>query len=311
MSNELINVAKRELDRFVPELDKAIPLLVRNSLDGQRIVRCVLNALQSNNSLMNADRQSIFSSAMTAAVLGLEIDNVTGQAYMVPFQGKAQLIPGYKGYISLAARSGFDLSGHIVREGDEFDYQEGSKPFVHHKPGKGGTSDRGEITYCYSIAKSLHFPDKLEVMHISDIIGVRDNSSGYKAFLRGKAKESTWVTNFAPMAKKTPIRLLGARLPLNVHMASMVETLYEGGRHSYINSERQVVVGDMQPTPKATFETPDLVDAAGNPINLKATDAEVIDQCGRCGGLGAVEWEENGESGTEPCPVCQAPQGGI
>jgi RecT family len=32
---------------------------------------------------------------MSAACLGLEVDGVTGQAYLLPFKGKAQLVIGY------------------------------------------------------------------------------------------------------------------------------------------------------------------------------------------------------------------------
>jgi hypothetical protein len=71
---------------------------------------------------------------MSAAVLGLEVDGVTGQAYLIPFAGKAQLVIGYKGFNTLAARSGITITGAVVREGDEFDYELGSNGYVRHKP---------------------------------------------------------------------------------------------------------------------------------------------------------------------------------
>jgi phage RecT family recombinase len=81
---------------------------------------------------------------MSAACLGLEVDGVTGQAYLIPFKGRAQLVVGYKGYNTLAARSGITITGAVVREGDEFDYQLGSAAFVRHKP-KGSKGDHARM----------------------------------------------------------------------------------------------------------------------------------------------------------------------
>ena len=49
---------------------------------------------------------------------GLEVDGVTGQAFLVPFAGKVQLVVGYKGYNTLGARAGLTITGEVVRSGD-------------------------------------------------------------------------------------------------------------------------------------------------------------------------------------------------
>ena len=41
----------------------------------------------------------------------LEVDGVTGQAFLIPFKGRAQLVIGYKGFNTLAARSGLTVTG--------------------------------------------------------------------------------------------------------------------------------------------------------------------------------------------------------
>lgn len=79
-------------------------------------VSSVLNVVNSNGYLADAQPMSIMTSAMVAATLDLPIDPNLGYAYIVPFNAKnketgryekkAQLIIGYKGYIQLAQRSG-------------------------------------------------------------------------------------------------------------------------------------------------------------------------------------------------------------
>ena len=71
----------------------------------------VLQIVNSNSMLVNADPQTIFSAACMAATLNLPINNSLGFAYIVPFKNnklnkiEAQFQLGYKGYIQLAQRS--------------------------------------------------------------------------------------------------------------------------------------------------------------------------------------------------------------
>lgn len=72
----------------------------------------VLQIVNSNSMLVNADPQTIFSAACMAATLNLPINNSLGFAYIVPYKNnkenkiEAQFMLGYKGYIQLAQRSG-------------------------------------------------------------------------------------------------------------------------------------------------------------------------------------------------------------
>ena len=103
-------------------------------LPPQKIIQGVMNALGQNEYLAKSEATSIVQAAMTAAVLGLDVNGVTGQGYIVPFKGKAQFIPGYKGYIKLAMNSGFIISGDAVREKDEFEYKLGLNSEINHTP---------------------------------------------------------------------------------------------------------------------------------------------------------------------------------
>lgn len=50
--------------------------------------------------------ESIYVSALRAASMRLSVDSSIGQAYLVPFKGKATLIVGYKGLYDMAIRTG-------------------------------------------------------------------------------------------------------------------------------------------------------------------------------------------------------------
>lgn len=69
-------------------------------------VNSVLLAVASNTTLQECTSHSIFVSAMRAATLRMSVDPSTGQAYLVPFKGKAVLIVGYKGLYDMAVRTG-------------------------------------------------------------------------------------------------------------------------------------------------------------------------------------------------------------
>jgi recombination protein RecT len=134
----LENQLKPLAPRLEMVLDKRVPV--------QRLMQTIMISCERLPKLFECDRQSLFNAAMSAAVLGLEVDGVTGQAYLIPFKGKAQLVVGYKGYNTLAARSGITITGEVVREGDDFDYDLG-EGWVKHKPAlaaRGASSARGQ-----------------------------------------------------------------------------------------------------------------------------------------------------------------------
>ena len=69
-------------------------------------ISSVLIAVSQNQDLMACSPNSIIGSALRAATLELSVDPSIGQAYLVPFGGKATLIVGYKGLYQMAIRTG-------------------------------------------------------------------------------------------------------------------------------------------------------------------------------------------------------------
>ena len=247
-------------------LEKCIPkfnaVLKGTGLSGERIKQTVVNALAQTPTLWNADPTSVLNAAMTAAVLGLEVDNITGQAYITPFKGKAQLIPGYKGYITLAHNSGIALQGFVVRKNDIFNYSLGINPTLEHRPAAGGPSSRGEIEYVYATARSVNRPTLFQVLHIEVVHQRRAKSAGYKAFISGRSKSCVWETDYDVMCQKTAVRAMAGQLPLNVQRAAAIEAVHENGDYAHIDNVKAIQI--EKETEEGTEEgTPNLIKDLG------------------------------------------------
>jgi recombination protein RecT len=240
----------------------------------ERLIRTVMVSVERLPKLLECDRQSLFNAAMSAAVLGLEVDGVTGQAFLIPFKSKAQLVIGYKGYNTLAARSGITITGGVVREGDEFDYQLGTGAYVRHRPLMEGRNRR--IIAAWACATSMDRPAVPAVMGIEELLAVKTKSPG------AARSDSPWndpAIGFPAMCEKTVKRRLARSLPLNIMQlaARMDEAVDEQGVPARIDPQRGVVIegeimpADREPSPTPTLQ--DLTSPRSNPGDRAATEA--------------------------------------
>jgi recombination protein RecT len=233
---------------FAQVLGKTMPV--------ERLMRTIMISVERLPLLLQCDRQSIFNAAMSAACLGLEVDGVTGQAYLIPFKGKAQLVIGYKGFNTLAARSGITITGAVVREGDEFDYQLGTAAYVRHRP-KGS---KGKITHAWACAQSLDRPAVVEVLDMDELLAVKGRSPG------AKRSDSPWndpAIGFPAMCQKTAKRRLARAMPLNImqQAARMDEAVDEQGAPAWISPDKGVVIdGEFSDAPNIHHDQRDMTE---------------------------------------------------
>lgn len=157
------------LDRMKPQLALALP----KHLNADRMARLALTQFSLNPALQECDAQSIAGALITAAQLGLEI-GVNGQAYIIPYKGRATLVPGWRGLVDLANRSGrATVWTGAVFEGDEFDYALGDTPFVKHRPRD--EDDPGKLLHVYAIGRVRDAQQSvIEVWSVSKIWKHRD-----------------------------------------------------------------------------------------------------------------------------------------
>ncbi|MFC5046934.1 recombinase RecT [Aquimarina hainanensis] len=69
-------------------------------------ISSVLQTVNSNKLLKNAEPHTVLNAAATAAILDLPINQNLGFAWIVPYKGQAQFQMGWKGYVQLALRTG-------------------------------------------------------------------------------------------------------------------------------------------------------------------------------------------------------------
>lgn len=190
------------------EIAKALP----SALTPERFTRIVLSALSTTPELSRTTPNSFLGAMMTAAQLGLEPNTPLGQAYLIPYRNKGvlecQFQLGYKGMIDLAYRSGqvTIIQAHTVFENDEFSFEFGLEPTLHHVPAK---SNRGNPVWFYGMFQTKDGGFGFEVMSIED---VREHARRYSKSYSGAY--SPWTKNFEEMAKKTVLKKVLKYAPL-------------------------------------------------------------------------------------------------
>jgi len=219
-----------EAEAIQDQLRKTVPSI----LNVDTLVRVSLHIIRTNPGLLECSQKSLLACVLGAGILGLSPEPYLGQVYFVPFNTKrgdrwikeATLIPGYRGYVTLARRSGelASLAAQAVYEKDHFVVQWGLHEALDHVPAEG---DRGAFKGAWTVFKYLSGGDPtFEYMPKADIEAIMN---------RSKAKNSgPWVTDFSEMAKKTVIRRHMKLAPLSVEdnrlmQAAAAEDLALGG----------------------------------------------------------------------------------
>lgn len=204
------------LERSKTQIGMALP----KHMNADRLLRIVMTSVQRTPKLLDCTQESLCGAVIQSAQLGLECDNVIGHAYLVPYYNskkgtnEVQFIPGYKGLIDLARRSGqvSTIYAHVVRDGDMFEYEFGLEATLRHKPAFDGAGKN--LTHAYAVCKLKDGGAQFEVMTAKEIEAIRD---------RSKSKNNgPWVTDFDEMAKKTVLRRLCKMLPCSVELARAV-----------------------------------------------------------------------------------------
>jgi recombination protein RecT len=274
MSSELV-VLEQQLQIYERPFARVLGAVMAPA----RLMQTVVNACDRNRELLACDRETLFSAAMTFATLGLEVDGVTGQGYLVPFKETrnnrtvVQPIIGYKGYNTLGARSGLTISGGVVREDDEFDYREGTAAFVHHRRKLGGETER-RILAAWATATANDRPATVKVLSIDEIIAIKAKSP------RGsKPPWSDPSIGFPAMAEKSTKRRLARDMPLNVFQAAarMEEVFEEQAKPAWIHPDKGVIDGNGIIAPNYNDQTPTTAELI-SPPTLEERAREAADR---------------------------------
>jgi len=123
----------------------------------EREIRTATVMLMQSKDLQAATPLSFYVAVSVAINSGIGLGN--GKGYLVAYKGNCQYVPGWKGLIDLVNRTGRASAWTgVVRKGDQFDYQLGDSPYLHHKPGDSEAHE--DITHYYAVGrvKGAEFP---------------------------------------------------------------------------------------------------------------------------------------------------------
>lgn len=182
-------------------------------MNAERFARVVTTVVLNNEALLDCTPQSLIACILQSAAWGLELDPVLGMAYLVPYKGQAKLIPGYRGLVELARRSGdvLGVTPRAVYENERFGVVYGLHEDIIHEP---NLSDRGKLLAVYAIAHMRVGPPKFDVMHVTDVNEIRKRSA---------SGSGPWTTDYEAMALKTVVRrLCNRQLPRTPELARAI-----------------------------------------------------------------------------------------
>lgn len=219
------------IDTFKADLNAQYMKTVENYFAGsQEKARLFMTtasvAVQKVPALLECERMSLITALMSCAELNLFPSNVSGEAYIIPYKGKAQFQLGYQGMITLMYRSGVqNIRSNIIFANDDFEYTEGLEPHLSHKPCWRG--DKGEVIGVYAVAR-INGTDIFKVLSIEDVMK-------FKEFSQSKGSEySPWNEKNDPerwMLRKTAIKQLAKLLPKN---NKLIQAIAEDNEDSII-----------------------------------------------------------------------------
>jgi recombination protein RecT len=269
----------------VSALDADLQTMLPKAIPSAKFIRTVHTALQLNPGIVEAKTNSILASCLKAAADGLLLDG--REAALVVYRSKggpvAQYLPMVYGIIKKVRQSGeiSVFNSFIVYENDEFAITYGMDPTLDHSPKL--TGSRGDPIGCYAVCKFKNGDTDLEWMTHDEIEAVR---------ARSKARNSgPWVSDWGEMARKTLLRRISKRLPMEADAMSIitrVDELYDLGKEpdDYVGPARKergrgaaVIDGDDEAPDDAIIldvdpETGEVLDDAAATESEPATPKE-------------------------------------
>lgn len=233
MSNQ-IQVFRQDIQKLKPEIEK---LLNKNS---DRFLRIITSYIQTNPKLLEVEQRSLYGCLMEVAALDLEVGTL-GQADIIPYKGKAKLVIGYQGFITLIYRSGMVKSvfANVVREKDKFEIVYGTKGKLVHKPSF-DTSSR--VVGAYAYAQLTGGGEYYDYLPVAELERIRKYSAA--------PNSPAWTEETLWMYRKTMIRQLIKLLPKFKNEAEIIRAikLDEAGER---NAQ---VVDELKDTPSITLD---------------------------------------------------------
>lgn len=252
------------IKRCAPQLQAVMP----KGFTPERLTQLAIATYKQIPDLKECSVQSMLSCCLKCAEIGLEPNDIMGNAYILPYNNRktgrkeAQFILGKNGMLELVRRSGQvkTVRTQCVYEGDDFEYWE-DETGVHFsfKPNLDADHSAKNLKLVYL---SCHLKDGGFVflqMSKKEVDEVKDRSKA--------SKFGPWVSDYAAMAEKTVIRRAFNRglLPRSVEVTKVVN-----------DDESTPVILDEDGT--RIFDDPLAPEPTEVPANVDAETGEIIEE---------------------------------
>jgi recombination protein RecT len=233
-------VSTLKSEPFQVSIQQALP----PGMSKDKFTRAAITAIQKNPSILEGEKNSLYSSLVESANVGLLCDGK--QAALVIFNTnvgskqqprwikKVQFMPMVGGIVLNLGRAGVTVDTQVVHENDDFEVSFGDDPRIFHKPAQLG-ADRGTMIGAYAICRTKDGAVYREVMDKAQIEAVRNQS---------KAKDSLMWTQFASEGwRKTVLRRCSKRIPI---VDELIERTLEADNKTFAFDEEDLPPVDPQ-----------------------------------------------------------------
>lgn len=211
----------------------------------------VVTSCQKIPELLECESTSVINSFMTMAQLELMPSNVSGEAYVLPYNDKksgmkiAQFQLGYQGLVTLFYRAGIkSIIAEIVYAKDKFSYING---IIEHNPDV-FANDRGEAIGAYVIVELPSGSKINKVMKKDDITGI------------GKRFSKSFGSSFTPwnegndpelwMWRKTVLKQIAKLVPKN---EAIITAIGDDNKDSDIDERQEKALAESESMKMGNF----------------------------------------------------------
>lgn len=233
----MVNIISKESLKVVKQAFLSQSGLDESVFDKE--VSFAVQIAQKNPYLQKCTPESALKAILNVAQVGLTLNPVKKEAYLIPRYNSASrqmevcLDPSYIGLIKLVTDAGgvSSINCQLIYEGDEIEISLGDeKPIKKHTPYFLCGKEKGDVIGVYSRAVLTDKTEHVELMSRMDILEIRSRSESYKAFVDGKIKSTTWVTDEGEMFRKTVVKRHTKYLPKSTdsdHLQNAIELSHE------------------------------------------------------------------------------------
>ena len=221
--SQLVVTRKNDIQGIEGDIKKMLP----PSVPSDKFVRTVQTAITLNPDLAEADKNSVLTSCMKAAADGLVLDGREAALTIYNTKQKdgsykkmAQYIPMVAGIIKRVRNSGevSRLNAFVVYENDTFHVAYGLEMTLKHEP---NFENPGKALGAYAVCLFKDGEVDFEYMSAAQIKAIGAQGKNAAQYDPGTGK------NYGEWWRKTAIRRLSKRLPVNSDIASVIERIDE------------------------------------------------------------------------------------